>query len=344
MKILILYTRLTEYWFSCMQYSREHYDNEFLVFRAKPSPEAPFQINSEQGIEVLVQEEFTQTEFQGRVEKFAPSLIYVAGWTNTTYLQLAKHYKKKGVPVVVGMDNHWKGTLKQRLAGLFSFWYIQPYFTDIWIPGSPQYTFARQLGFKDKHIHKGLYCADASLFKAEVKPKKRNELLFVGRLVDHKGVPQLFRLLEQLIVDNQLHLDVHFVGNGPLAKDIPKHQHIRYTPFVAPKDLPALFQNTGFFILPSTYEAWGVVVHEALLSGTPVISTYQCGAATDLVTHQNNGFLFDAEAFDELLDIFETIQQMTDEQYKSMSKLARASAEQITAEDWSQTLETIGKH
>lgn len=327
-----------------MQYSRRHYDNEFLVFRSKPSPDAPFQINNEPGIQIFTIDEITPAELQARVEDFAPSLIYVSGWVNTTYLKLAKHYKKKGVPVVMGMDNHWKGTLKQRLASLLSFWLIQPYFTDIWIPGSPQYKFARQLGFKDDHIHKGLYFADAKLFKAEVKPKKRNELLFVGRLVDHKGIPQLFKLLEQLIADNQLHLDVHFVGNGPLAKDIPKHRRIRHTSFVAPKDLSVMFQNTGFFILPSTYEAWGVVVHEALLSGTPVISTHQCGAAINFVTHQSNGFLFDARAFDQLLDIFETIQEMTDEQYKTMSEQAIASAEQITVETWSQTLEKIGKN
>jgi glycosyltransferase involved in cell wall biosynthesis len=257
-------------------------------------------------------------------------------------LKIAKKYKSEGVPVVVGMDNHWKGTFKQRLAGLLSPWYIKPYFTDIWIPGSPQYKFAQQLGFKKQHIHKGLYCADAKLFKGNIKRKKKNEILFVGRLVDHKGVPQIISMLNRLISENKLNLRFHFIGNGPLAENIPDDKNIQHTPFVKPEELPVLLHNTGFFILPSTYEAWGVVVHEALLMGTPVISTRQCGAAIDLIEDHKNGYLFDASSFDQLEDILEKIQLMTDDEYEKMSENALKSAKQINVENWSQTLQEIG--
>ena len=344
MKVLILYTRLTGYWMSCMRYSRDHFSNEFLVIRSKPSEDAPFKIDTENGIEIINREHYNSKEIIKKADYFSPSLIYVAGWTNKTYLEIAKKHKNKKTPVVVGMDNHWKGTLRQYLAGIMSPWFIKPYFSDIWIPGRSQYKFAQKLGFKAEKIHKGLYCADTQLFQGKIKPNKNPEILFVGRLVGHKGVTELIQLINHLIETNELYLKFHFVGNGPLAKDIPNHNYIKHTPFLLPKDLPEVLNNTGFLILPSTYEAWGVVVHEALLSGTPVISTYQCGAAIDMLIHTKNGFLFDSNEFQQLELIFEQVEQLTDQDYKKMSEYALNSADQINRQKWSQTLEKIGKH
>lgn len=341
MKVAVLYTRLTGYWMACMQYNRDHYDNDFLVFRTKPSIEAPFQINSEKRIEICNEDDFTEAELVNKVKSFSPSVLYVAGWTNKLYLKIAQQYKRKGIPVVVGMDNHWKGNIKQYLASILSSFYIKPYFTDIWIPGSPQYKFASYLGFAKQNIHRGLYCADTNLFKSEPKENKKNEIVFVGRLVKHKGVSHFITFLEQLINTNKLDIKIKFIGNGPLGQDIPNHKLIQHISFVHPNQLPELLKETGFLILPSIYEAWGVVVHEALLSGTPVISTKQCGAAIDMIIHGENGFLFDTNAFGELEKIVEQISRMSDQAYQKMSEKAIQTAQQINLDQWSKTLQKI---
>ena len=328
---------------ACMQHSRDHYGNSFLVMRSTPSPEAPFEIKSEEGIEIMNHEDFSSEDLNSKIRDFSPALLYVAGWTNPFYLSVAKDYKKKGCPVVVGMDNHWKATFKQRIAGLLSSLYIKPYFTDIWIPGSPQYKFAKHLGFKAKHIHKGLYCANTQLFKAEPKAQKKNELLFVGRLVEHKGLPQFIEVINRLIAKQELDFSIKFIGNGPFADQLPKHENITHISFMSSERLPDLLHHTGFLILPSTYEAWGVVVHEALLSATPVISTHQCGAAVDLVEHKKGGYLFDSNSFEELKDILKEVSQLTDHAYEKMSKNALKSSEQIDIAQWSQTLQDIAK-
>ena len=343
MKILILYTRLTDYWMACMQHSRDVYDNKFLVFRYTPNPEAPFKIESENGIEIEDHENYDQSELKKAIERFAPDLIYVAGWTNKTYLAIARQYKNHGVSVVTGMDNHWKATPKQYLASLLSHLFIHPYFTDIWIPGSAQYAFAQKLGFKETNIHTGLYCANTNLFRGKIKKSKKDEVVFIGRLVDHKGVPQFIHLLEKLIREEALNIHIHFIGNGPLADKIPQHRNIKHTSFVKPQELPNVLQKTGFLILPSSYEAWGVVVQEALLTGTPVISTYQCGAAVDLVEHKKNGFLFDSRNGLQLEKILKNIKELSNESYEAMSKNALAAAKRIDHDAWSKTLEKIGK-
>ncbi|WP_198514250.1 glycosyltransferase [Algoriphagus formosus] len=274
---------------------------------------------------------------------FKPDLIYVAGWNNKKYLKIARAYKNKGISVVTGMDNHWKGNLKQRVAGILSPWLIRPYFTDIWIPGSPQFPFAQNLGFGNQHIKNGLYCADENQFHLNTPKSFTKSIVFVGRLVDHKGLLELFSVLEELSESNFYGMKFHFIGNGPLADRIPAHPSIKHTTFVDPVRLPELLQAEGFLILPSTYEAWGVVVHEALLSGLPVISTYQCGAAIDFIRNGENGFLFDADDKEQLKGIIEEVAEMSEETYRAFSSRAIDSAGKVSLDQWSDTINGLAR-
>ena len=50
--------------------------------------------------------------------------------------------------------------------------------------------------------------------------------------------------------------------------------------------------HADVFVLPSVYEPHGIVVHEAMAAGTPVIASDVCGAAYDLVDAGVNGEIF----------------------------------------------------
>ena len=49
-------------------------------------------------------------------------------------------------------------------------------------------------------------------------------------------------------------------------------------------------------VLPSLYEPWGLVVHEGLAHGLPVIATDQVASADDLVESSVNGYVVPAGA------------------------------------------------
>ncbi|WP_370390820.1 glycosyltransferase [uncultured Winogradskyella sp.] len=343
MKILVLYTRLTGYWMACMRHDHARTGNTYLVFRTPPSAEAPFKIKSEDGIEVLDFNKEQWATLEQHARAFAPDVIYVSGWTNKRYLNLALAYKLQNVPVVLGMDNHWLGTLKQRLAGLLSPWLVKKYVTHIWVPGLPQYRFAQQLGFRPKHILTGLYCADDSLFKSIAQEEHQRQLLFVGRVVEHKGVKVLFRAVEELIAEGAFDIQLHIIGNGPLVHLIPKHPNVMHTPFMAPEALTEAMSNAGTFILPSLYEAWGVVVHEAALAGLPIISTYQCGAASEFVINGFNGYRYDAKDVDALKHIIRQVAQQSAAAYVAMSQNSRHLGGHHTLEDWSAKINSL-KH
>jgi glycosyltransferase involved in cell wall biosynthesis len=67
---------------------------------------------------------------------------------------------------------------------------------------------------------------------------------------------------------------------------------IRFLGPVPPADVPTLMAQSELFVLPSTYEAHGIVVMESMAVGTPVIASDCCGAARDLVKQGVTGWMF----------------------------------------------------
>ncbi|KAB1067854.1 glycosyltransferase [Tamlana haliotis] len=335
MKILVLFTKLTGYWMACMQHDAGRAGNTYLVFRKAPSPEAPFQIDSTKKINIQNADNLTTDALLQSVNKFQPDLIYVAGWTDKRYLKIAKAFKKQGTPVITGMDNQWLGSPKQKIASFLSPLAIKPYFSNIWVAGLPQYYYAKKLGFSASRILTGLYCADENLFKNISQTKHLNQFIFIGRLVEHKGLKLFFKVLEDLIDEEKFNFKVHIIGNGPLSSSIPDHQNIKHTAFVSPEALPKLLENSGTFILPSLYEAWGVVVHEAALAGLPIITTQETGAASQFVINNFNGSIYKAQDHQALKLLLLKYSDLTEQEYFTLSKNSKSLAHKINLEEWS---------
>jgi glycosyltransferase involved in cell wall biosynthesis len=324
-----------------MRFDHQETGNEYLVIRKAPSKEAPFKINDEKGINIENGDDLSVNDLISISNNFNPNMLYISGWNDKRYLAVAKHLKKIGIPTITGLDNQWLGSLKQHLASWLSLFMIKPYFSHVWVAGIPQYYFAKKLGFKKTNIVRGLYCADDNLFKTIHQNKRNNQFLFIGRMVENKGLRQLFKVLNELIKEKALNFNIHFVGNGPLENQIPSHDFIKHTPFVNPKDLPCLMVNAGYFLLPSLYEAWGVVVHEAALAGMPIITTHQTGAASDFVIHNYNGFLYNALDTKALKNLLITCSNQSDAAYLKMAQRSKQLAKKINLPEWSAKINTL---
>ena len=113
-------------------------------------------------------------------------------------------------------------------------------------------------------------------------------LLYVGRLVPEKGIDVLARAWDEA---NLADATLATAGEGPLTA--PGTALGR----VDKQDLPALYAAAGALVLPSVRtatftEPWGLVVNEAMLQGTPVITSDAVGAAAGgLVRHERNGLV-----------------------------------------------------
>lgn len=63
------------------------------------------------------------------------------------------------------------------------------------------------------------------------------------------------------------------------------------------EDLISLYRASDVFIHPTQYDAWGLVVNEAMAAGLPVLVSNTCVAALELVVPGKNGFLFKPDDF-----------------------------------------------
>ncbi len=117
--------------------------------------------------------------------------------------------------------------------------------------------------------------------------------LFVGRLIERKGVDVLISAFEQLKRG-----ELWIAGDGPLRSTLEKaagsDPRVRFFGHLEEQALSELYSGVDVLVVPSWYEPWGLVVHEALAYAVPVIATDQVGATEDLVKAGVNGLIVPA--------------------------------------------------
>lgn len=122
--------------------------------------------------------------------------------------------------------------------------------------------------------------------------KKNIELLFVGRLVDWKGLDLLLDALKKCVA---LDITLTVIGDGPEEDrlrsyanqlGLPNVKFVGHIPFPL---LTEYYDSADIFVLPSLRECGGAVVLEAMARGLPIIAT-DWGGPADYVTKET-GFL-----------------------------------------------------
>jgi len=156
------------------------------------------------------------------------------------------------------------------------------YFT----PTTPQNKQAirQQLGIPGTAVVVGSFQKDGNGWKDGMEPKMiKGPDIFLKTIASLKSsIPELFILLTGPARG--------YVRNGLEKMGVPYVHHFLndYT------DIGRYFNALDAYIIPSRDEGGPKAVLEAMASGTPLIST-RVGQATDLVLHQENGFLADID-------------------------------------------------
>lgn len=138
------------------------------------------------------------------------------------------------------------------------------------------------------------------------QPRTRhNELkyLYVGRLIDLKNL----RLLIDTFNANGLPLTI--VGDGELRDELHSRakDNITFTGFIDNNRLDPVYRDHDVFILPSYYDAWGLVVEEALYRGLPCIVSDRVGSGEDMITACGSGEIFDHTSAADLQRAIDTV-------------------------------------
>jgi glycosyltransferase involved in cell wall biosynthesis len=140
------------------------------------------------------------------------------------------------------------------------------------------------------------------LFKpaSDVGLTREKALLYVGRLVEKKGVSYLLEAMVA-IVHRYPNVSLTLVGEGPdmaalqhQARDLNLEDNVTFMGAVTNSSLPAIYSRHALFVLPSVVarsgdqEGFGLVLVEAMGSGCVAISS-DLPATRDIVEHGVSG-------------------------------------------------------
>ncbi|MCC6448229.1 MAG: glycosyltransferase family 4 protein [Chitinophagaceae bacterium] len=129
----------------------------------------------------------------------------------------------------------------------------------------------------------------------------------VARLIEWKGHRILLEVLEKL-VNIYPTIVFLFAGEGELKEEIIEivrnknlEKHVVLTGWIDREQIPSLYAIMDIYIHAAKYEPFGFVIAEAMLNGTPVLST-KTGSALDAIQTGENGYLVDYDNVDQFVE------------------------------------------
>lgn len=145
----------------------------------------------------------------------------------------------------------------------------------------------------------GLFPATGEI-NATLEPPPDVTVLYVGRLIQHKGVQILPDVLHELLVTHPTSRMV-IVGEGPerarleaRCAELSISDHVTFSGRVADEDLEVAYRSASCTIVPSLREGYGLVVAESASAGTPVVVFDNPeNLAVSLIDRGVNGFVSD---------------------------------------------------
>lgn len=270
------------------------------------------------------------------IENFNPCIIVSAGWMYKTYVSVCKYFRTQAeVKTIAYSDTPWYGRLTQKINALISPFYLKKVFDYIWVAGARQYDYARKLGFDNNHILFHCLSADVELFTSI--PLKRNSsfknMVFIGRFAKVKGLNYLLNAWNSIIDKKGWTLTL--IGEGELKENIKlkvKDSSVIIKDYMDQKELLEELSKSDCFILPSVYEPWALVIHEAAAAGLPIICTDVCGASPHFVIDGYNGYKVAPYSVEELYIAINKILNANNRDLIRMSYNSRKLSTSITPE------------
>jgi len=176
---------------------------------------------------------------------------------------------------------------------------------------------------------------------AMTDPTRPLRVLFVGALVQHKGIGYLLDAIDRLGAQVKLTLvGRRFYANPRVDEACHRWRWFESLPH---SRVLEVMMDSDVLVLPSLGEGFGLVVTEALACGLPVIVTPNVGAS-DLVHDGQEGFVVPVRSADLIAERLQTL-CLDRKLLAAMSRHAQASAEKHSWESYrasfADTLESV---
>jgi glycosyltransferase involved in cell wall biosynthesis len=167
------------------------------------------------------------------------------------------------------------------------------------------------------------------------------QLLFVGELSHRKAVDLLMAACEQLWREGE-EFGIRFAGGGAMERPLRDHAarsggRAEVLGPVKGDALLDLYSDSDGLVLPSRWDGWGLVVHEALAAGLPVVVSDACGAKM-LVTNNHCGAVVRAGDPESLAEGLRWCSSLSEDERRAIRHRGRDAASALTMDRIADTL------
>jgi glycosyltransferase involved in cell wall biosynthesis len=285
------------------------------------------------------------------IKIFDPHAIFIYGWAYQSHLKVLRYFSGKiplwfrGDSTLLDVMPFWKGILRKIYLKL-----IYKMVDKAFHVGSASKAYFLTYGLNENQLVFAPHAVDNHRF-AEDRSGEANALrqklgigtediliLFAGKFEPRKN-PLL--LLHAFMETASQNVHVLFVGNGILEprmkaviNDIKSESssgqiadQVHFMDFQNQSKMPVCYQACDVFCLASSSETWGLSINEAMAAGRAVMASKQVGCASDLISNNENGYVFRDQA--ELSALIKKI----DDNKKLLADMGKASSEII--KNWS---------
>ena len=134
---------------------------------------------------------------------------------------------------------------------------------------------------------------------------KKNKIVFIGRLVEDKGIDYLLQIWEKIEnVTSDWSLSI--IGDGPLRKKIEEFIHNRKLTRIelcgAKADVSPFLSEASILMMTSIFEGWGLVLTEAMSRRCVPIAFGSFASITDIIDDNINGYIIPPYQIDTYTD------------------------------------------
>lgn len=308
-----------------------------VVFNSEMDPTTPCFAVPYPGIDYRTSEGLDYLPLLEQVRSINPDVIVTSGWYISKYKKVCKWFSQHtNVPTLCKIDSQYLDTWKQRIGFLISPWFCKPCFSHMLVPGVRQYHFACKLGYDTQHIVMYGLSADVDLFnKVNISNKKQDypkTFLFVARLAKEKGLEILVKAWKEIQEKNGWNVVIIGTGSEKERLELDKIDGISLFEYMQQNELVKYTENSGVYILPSTYEPWALTIQEFAAAGMPLLCSETCGATPHFLINGYNGYVFETGNFKSLKRRMEQFISMSDEELFIMAENSKKLANQIKPE------------
>ncbi len=341
--ILILYNEVMPYLIAGLRAFKKLYPNVSIhLVEVDTNKLTPYQF-SEDYVEYYTLSKFTSlAEFKQVCFSLNPDLVIVSGRTHKFYLEIARLLKKRILTVSI-QDSQNDYSFRTFIKCLFSSFLYKKYFQCLWVSGPNGFTLANRLSYVNKDIYGFSLSADTDLFFSNFQTDStlHRTIMFVGRFSVEKNVQLLIDVFQKVNETLTEKWKLILVGGGKSELLIDNMDNIEIYPFMPATQLKKLSHSVDLFCLPSTYEPWGVVVHEFASMGKVLLVSDRCGSVSEFLINGFNGYVFNSldpvDFKEKMLALF----SMENSQLFQMKQNSCQLSRRVTSEMWAGQLNSM---